>query len=168
VTYAVAAPVSMFGSLAESYLAIHRLIATALARLGVSATLARTPETGHRSPSFGACFASPAGGEIVANGRKLVGSAQVREGDGFLQHGSSLLDDGQDMVTRVTRGSPVPVSATSLSAVLGRNVGFAEVADAISAEAQEAWCVDTTGVPEYGPDPLLVSQFNDPAWTWRR
>ena len=41
----------------------------------------------------GACFASPAGGEVMLPGGKVVGSAQLREGGAFLQHGSILLAD---------------------------------------------------------------------------
>ena len=167
VTYAVAAPVEAFGSLAESYAAIHRMIVDALARLGVVAQLAPAPSTQPPAPSAGACFASPAGGEVVANGRKLVGSAQTREGGAFLQHGSILLSDGQDVVTTVTRGpAPVP-AATSLSELLGRPVEFSEVATEIVREARDAWGSES-GAGHEGPDPDLVSRFHDPTWTWRR
>jgi len=56
------------------------------------------------------------------NGRKLVGSAQVRRGDALLQHGSILLDGAQPSSFN---------GGTSLAAVLGRAVRFGEVADAI-------------------------------------
>ena len=73
----------------------------------------------------GPCFAAPAGGEIMVGGKKLVGSAQVRRGKAFLQHGSILLDGSQ---------GPLAVGdATTLREVLGRPVAFTEVADAIVA-----------------------------------
>ncbi len=59
-------------------------------------------------------------------GRKLVGSAQVRRGDAFLQHGSILLDGSQGKVS--TGGGE-----TTLAAVLGRAVTFEEVVAAIVA-----------------------------------
>ena len=40
---------------------------------------------------------------VPRNPRPIPGSAQVREGDAFLQHGSILLQDEQQMVARVTR-----------------------------------------------------------------
>ena len=43
VTYAVAAPIAFFGSLRDSYLAIHRRLAAALRSLGVHASLANRP-----------------------------------------------------------------------------------------------------------------------------
>ena len=63
-------------------------------------------------------------GEIVVNGRKLVGSAQVRRGGAFLQHGSILLDGSQD---RVAGGT----GETTLAVVLGRAATFEEVAAAV-------------------------------------
>jgi len=43
-----------------------------------------------RNPS---CFSSASDYEITVKGKKLIGSAQRRWSDGFLQHGSFLLDD---------------------------------------------------------------------------
>jgi lipoate-protein ligase A len=166
VTYAVAAPCDHFGSLPEAYRAIHRMLSRALARLGVPATLAarrgRAP-----APGAGACFASPVGGEIVAGGRKLVGSAQVRQGTAFLQHGSILLTDGQKVVTDVSIRQTIGTGATSLSAVLGRSVTFEEVADAIIAEARASWTGRWT---ERRPEPSAaeIACFADEGWTWRR
>jgi len=68
------------------------------------------------------CFSCSVGGEILVRGRKLVGSAQVRRGDAFLQHGSILLAAAQ---------SPSFNGGTTLAEVLGRTVTFGEVADAI-------------------------------------
>jgi len=56
------------------------------------------------------------------DGRKLVGSAQVRRGDAFLQHGSILLDGTQPSSQN---------GETTLKAVLKRPVSFDEVAAAI-------------------------------------
>jgi lipoate-protein ligase A len=167
VTYAVAAPDGQFGTLADTYVAIHAMIAAALRSLGVPAELANRPSVRPPDRLFaGACFASPAGGEVVVRGRKLVGSAQLRDGGAFLQHGSLLLEDGQDVVARVTRGAAPPSSATSLVAVLGRHVTFAEVAAAVTGAARRAW---TGEWHESGPPALAGSgRFADPAWTWRR
>ncbi len=167
VTYAVAAPNSTFGSLQETYNIVHATLAFALRTLGIPAQLAgrRSSRTG--SLNNGACFAAPAGGEIMVAGRKLVGSAQVREGESFLQHGSILLEDGQDVVSRVIRGGHMTPAATSISTQLGRPVVFDEVAAAIRAEVVRSW----SGNWNDGDTPVIESdlgQFADPAWTWRR
>jgi lipoate-protein ligase A len=167
VTYAVAGPDGLFGSLPETYRAIHAMIADGLRALGVAAELAnRSTAQPLNRLNAGACFASPAGGEVVVGGAKLVGSAQVREHGAFLQHGSILLEDGQDLVARVTRGTPPPVGATSLVAVLGRRVTFAEVAAAIAGAARRTWSGDW----QESASPTLADpgRFADPAWTWRR
>jgi len=164
VTYAVAAPVTLFGSLPQTYRAIHAVIADGVRTLGVPAGLAAAGPT--TAPDAGACFASPAGGEVIVRGRKLVGSAQVREGGAFLQHGSILVVDRQDVVGGVTRGTPPAAAATSLGEVLGRDVTFAEVTDAIVAAARRAWPGTWTAAAP--PAVPTGSRFADPAWTWRR
>lgn len=158
-TYAVAAPIALFGSLAESYRAIHGRLAAALRALGVRAELAAP----RRAAAVGAgpCFASPVGGEVLVDGRKVIGSAQVRRGSAFLQHGSILLDGSQDVINAVSLQPAAVSAATSLTAVLARPVGFAEVAEAILA----AW--DTPFTVLHRPPPSSTA-FSDPAWTWRR
>ena len=167
VTYAVAGPATMFGSLREAYIRVHTLLAAALRHLDVPAELAQRPSGPVVGPAGGACFAAPVGGEIVAGGRKLVGSAQIREGGAFLQHGSILLEDGQDLVTRVTRGPVATPAATSLSRLLGRRIRFEDVAEVIAAEARASWTgswqEDQAGCT--GED---IAHFDDPEWTWRR
>ncbi|HLQ60144.1 MAG TPA: hypothetical protein VK113_11560 [Gemmatimonadales bacterium] len=121
-TYAVAAPVAVFGSLRRAYQAIHARLAAALRSLDVDAVLAPRRPTVRLSDRPTSCFAAPVGGEIVVQGRKLVGSAQVRRGDAFLQHGSILLDGAQPSSDN---------QETTLAAVLGRPVSFEEVAAAI-------------------------------------
>jgi len=122
VTYAVAAPIAAFGRLRDAYRAIHERLATALRSLGADVTLADDRPTPPRRDRPDACFADTVGGEVLASGRKVIGSAQVRRGPAFLQHGSILLD-----------GAPETVNATTLRQVLGRPVTFDEVTTAIVA-----------------------------------
>ena len=162
VTYAVAAPIAMFGSLRETYCAIHERLAAALRTLGVDARLAPNGPTGRLSDSPTSCFAAPVGGEVLIGDRKVVGSAQVRRGAAFLQHGSILLDGSQDVVARVSRLPAAGSRATTLSDALGRPVSFDEVATAI---------VGSWGEPVVqsdGPTVQLSDAFSDSAWTWRR
>jgi lipoyl(octanoyl) transferase len=158
-TYAVAAPIAVFGTLAQAYRVIHERIATALGAVGVVATVA--PAARPESIGAGACFASAVGGEVVAGTGKIVGSAQVSSGAAFLQHGSILLDGSQELVRSVTRG-PVPAGGeTTLSKLANRAVSFDEVADAIVS----SW----TPPPVPAPTPsVLPGRFAEPDWTWRR
>lgn len=169
-TYAVASPAAAFGQLPAAYLAIHETLAAALRSLGVPASLARAP-TRVASLDAGACFASPAGGEVMAEGRKLVGSAQVRQGTAMLQHGSVLLRGTQSPVSEVTRGEPPPSLDLALDAFLGEDATFEAVADAI-ARAAARW--PGRWHPEGDPEDLLSAavaheeRFRSAEWTWRR
>jgi lipoate-protein ligase A len=159
VTYAVAAPIARFGSLRQSYRAIHECLAAALRSLGADATLAPDRQTARPPVRPGSCFDTALGGEILVEGRKLVGSAQVRHGSAFLQHGSILLDIGRNDLADFG-------TATSLSAVLGRTVTFTEVANAIIA----AWdgrlasggSTASTAIADLS---ALTAQFHSPLWT---
>lgn len=167
VTYAVAGPVALFGSLRETYHAIHQMLASALRRLGVATTLAGVPDRAS-SLAAGACFATAAGGEVLAAGGKVVGSAQVREQDRFLQHGSILLADDQEIVTRVSRVPASPPAAAPLGAILGRHVTFDEVADAIARTAAATWPGTWRRATSPVRPPETPNRFADPTWTWRR
>lgn len=166
-TYAVAAPCNTFGSLRETYAAIHEMLVAALEGLGVTASLASRRSGRAPLPSAGACFALPAGGEIVVAGRKLVGSAQLRTGAAFLQHGSLLLDNNQDIVSHITKGTAPQVLATSLGEVLERAVGFHETANVIGQEAQHRW-PGVWRITQVSPDIDGGDKFGDVSWTWRR
>jgi lipoyl(octanoyl) transferase len=163
VTYAVAAPIAAFGSLRESYFEIHSRLAAALRDLGIEATLAAPPDrpTVRLSDRPASCFALAVGGEVLAGGRKVIGSAQVRQGRAFLQHGSILLEGSQDVIGTVSRQPAAVSGATTLSAVLGRPVSFDEVAAAIAKD----WGISRrrSDYPTIRP-----SDYADPAWTWRR
>ena len=172
VTYAVAAPADVFGTLRDTYRAIHALLAEALMGLGAPVGLAADrPAVG---VGAGACFASAAGGEVVTvNGGKVVGSAQVRSGGAFLQHGSIILSGAQEEVAAVTTGRADPPNVVGLTTILPpAKARWDAVAKAIAEAAARRW-----GVPRERavlPDGLrgategLVPRFRDPAWTWRR
>ena len=160
VTYAVAAPLAAFGSLRGAYREIHRRLAAALRVLGAPATVAAGRAA---SLDGGPCFATSVGGEVLLSGKKVIGSAQLRLGCAFLQHGSILLGGTQEMVRAISR-RPCAVNATTLSAALGRPVQFAEVVDAIAA----SWGDECTATALERPRPPSTSRFLDPAWTWRR
>jgi len=177
VTYAVAAPALGFGSLRAAYLEIHRMLGDALARLGARVSLA--PPAPASALDAGACFARPAGGELMAEGRKVVGSAQYRQGAALLQHGSILLEDDQRMVSRLTRGAieqgaggAEEASAPGLTGLLGRSLVWHEVAEAITGAARARWAGAWTRIPT--PTNLLEAavsyyqHYHSPAWTWAR
>jgi len=163
-TYAVAAPIAAFGSLRQAYRAIHQRLLTALRLLGADVALAPDRPTARPPVPPSACFSQPVGGEVLLRTRKLVGSAQMRRGGAFLQHGSILLDGSQDVIAAVTREPQAASAATTLSEELGRRITWEEVADAIVA----TWDTGVTSPNLPQPPPTSIAWFSDPAWTWRR
>jgi lipoate-protein ligase A len=177
ITYSVTAP-TRGGSLRETYAAINAILLGALRRLGVPATIAE--RSGRPlAPDGAACFAEPNEGELVVDGRKLVGSAQRRDEHALLQHGSILLGDDQGIVAEL-RGSAAPPPAATLSAALGRDVGVGDVHDALTAALRDAVGSAASGERAHtrldGFDPSEItadverhlSTYRDPKWTYRR
>lgn len=171
-TYAVAAPLAVFGGMQQAYRRIHAVLAEALGLLGARAELAGSPASRELPPAAGPCFSAPAGGELMLEHRKVAGSAQLRQGQAFLQHGSLLLEDDQSLV-RGLAGLTGPGGAeTSLSVALGRSVSFTEAADALAAAAGPLLDspLHRTTLP-----PAIATlaerhrdRYRDPAWTWQR
>ena len=171
-TYAVAAPSEGFGTLRQAYREIHALLAEALMSLGAAVGLAADrPAVG---VGAGACFASAAGGEVVAlGGGKVVGSAQVRGEGAFLQHGSIILGGAQERVAAVTLGAADPPNVVALRTLLPPERATREaVAKAVAQTAARRWNVSAE--PGALPDDVrraaeaLLPRYRDPAWTWRR
>jgi lipoate-protein ligase A len=178
-TYAVAAPGAELGTLAEAYRAIHEVLARAVASLGAATTLAAAPQ--RAAPvDAGACFASPAGGELLVAGAKVVGSAQVRQGSALLQHGSMLLEDDQSLVASLTVGQTPAGTGAPLARLLGRTIAFDEAAAAVAAAMRGAWPGDWHETSAAIPADLTGTaalaarvahherRFRDAAWTWQR
>ena len=105
-TYSVAASSGsrVFSSgITPAYAMISRAIIAALADLGIEVSFTPAPRAVKKYKSS-ACFHSPSRYEILAGGKKLVGSAQRRYKDAFLQHGSILYDLDAGLNARVFGG----------------------------------------------------------------
>lgn len=169
-TYAVTAPIERFGSLAQAYHTIHQMLARAVHSLGTAAWLAPSPSRPTRLDA-GACFASPAGGEVMVADQKLIGSAQLKQGAALLQHGSLLIDDDQSTVQSVTRGDPPRSLDAPLARLLNRQVSFEEVARAVQAAARTwpgPWN-EWEGETELSEMARAhEATYQSEAWTWRR
>ena len=171
ITYSVAAPVADAGGLQESYLLINRLVVAGLERLGVAVAVAASrPQPMQPGPI--PCFDHPSAGELTAEGRKLVGSAQWRSERALLQHGSILVDDDQSRLAALLRDDIVePPPAATLREILGHPPSLETVADAIfSAVEAEDGSVTPLVIDRQLTDTAirLSSRYADPTWTWRR
>ncbi|MBC7895911.1 MAG: lipoate--protein ligase family protein [Cytophagaceae bacterium] len=170
ITYAIAAPITPGRDLGADYATVNTLLLSALRTIGVDARI--VPE-GRRLPPPGSapCFELPAPGELVVDGRKLVGSAQYREGAAWLQHGSILVHDDQPLLRDIAIGDVPVTDAATLTAILGREVSAAEFAAVLRRAVEAAWDAALT---DLAPDVVrteaapLEATYDDDAWTWRR
>jgi lipoate-protein ligase A len=141
VTYSVVARAEDFegaGDLLESYRWIGRGLTAGLGRLGVPAEMVPVrPSDPAAMPAF--CFARTGSYEVEVGGRKLVGSAQRRQGGAFLQHGSVLLDADVERLGLLFPEERDPLAGmTTLEAALGRRPSFSEVVAALAEGFREA------------------------------
>ncbi len=129
------------------------------------------------------CFERPSHYEITVNGRKLVGSAQLRRKVGLLQHGSIPLagDPSRicealsypDVESREQARAQVRRRAVTLGEALGRPVIWQEAAAALVAGFQQVFELQfcETGLTEeeaQRANQLAETVYANPAWTQRR
>jgi lipoate-protein ligase A len=169
-TYALAFPVGAFGGLKKAYRIINRGLLVGLQKLGAAVELAS--DTGPSlPPDAGPCFRQPAEGEVMALGRKLIGSAQVRIDESVLQHGSIMLDGDQDVLRRL-RGDdePVPPPAT-LASILGGVPELSLLSTCIRAGLEKtlggSWADGDYRGDEKMAANELQAHYEDSGWTWR-
>ena len=171
VTYSVTAPADLAGSLGESYARINRLLVGGLGRLGVTVEIA-APRERSLPPSAAPCFERPAAGELVVDGKKLVGSAQWRDQGAMLQHGSILVEDDQPLVSSLADDVALPPPAATLTAALGHVPTVDEVASALFDAVREIECRDADEMridsALESARSRLVARYVDDCWTWRR
>src|SRR5258708_7421515 len=93
------------------------------------------------TPAF--CFARTGSCEIELHGRKLVGSAQRRYGQTFLQHGAILLGVDAARLAAVFPTTADPLATlTTLEAALGHRPKFDDVAAALAAAFEREHGID--------------------------
>lgn len=131
--------------LVPSYKKISQAVANGLKLLGINAQI-----TNHKSPACRQarqitnnskvsnskfnnqlCFSFPAKYEIVVNGKKIVGSAQKRGRKAMLQQGSIFVRPNPAVVFSVLKKPFTPHNAVSVEEILGREIGFDELSDAV-------------------------------------
>ncbi len=173
-TYSVTAPAELWGRLRDSYRRINRALEAGLARLGVATRVwDGTPGMRAPAPSVRSCFRDPLPGELATGGRKLVGSAQWRERGAFLQHGSILLHNDQQIVEELRIGRrPSPVAAASLGDTLTELPRFEEMvralADGFETEFRLPTCAGEASASELAAAGMLETRYGSEEWTWRR
>jgi lipoyl(octanoyl) transferase len=172
VTYSVTAPEALGGALRDAYARINEILVGGLRSLGVDAAIAM-PNGRAPLPSTAPCFEEPTEGELVLGARKLVGSAQYREGGALLQHGSILVDDDQPLVASLLRDPAAPPSPpATLHDALGRMPAVSEVAAALFGAVRAREDPEASELlldhPFSDEVAAATARYRDERWTWRR
>jgi lipoate-protein ligase A len=176
ITYSICTPLDETwgrASVAESFRLIGTGLVLGLRRLGVAASLGASDGDRTRRPV--ACFQSRRLPAIVAEGRKLVGSAQRRWERGLLQHGSLLL--GVDValhraVFPAWTGDELGRSVTWLGALFPETPARADIeaalldgwADALHIRASPG---KLTAAERREAERLAATRYGNPVWTGR-
>lgn len=183
-TYSVAGPAEeprLRGAVMDCYLRLSEGLTRGLTRLGLAVYKAG-PDARAGPDVSAACFEVPSAYEILAaSGQKVVGSAQVRRREWVLQHGAiPLWGDvtrlvnylAVDEATRHALREALSRRATTVSAALGREVSFEEVAEALARGFEEA--LNVTFQPgELTPEEIALAEelertvYANAAWTER-
>ncbi|MBB4639357.1 lipoate--protein ligase family protein [Longimicrobium terrae] len=174
-TYSVAVRDNVLGSPRHAYAAVNRALVAGLRALGVDAHL--QPAGGGRAPlpSLAPCFEQPVEGEVVAGGRKLVGSAQRRERGVILQHGSLILHDDQALLAELMHpGAALPAASppAALAELMGTVPDWRDLSNAIAGGWRESvggeLVEDTLSAEDEERAAGHRARYEDPAWTWHR
>lgn len=178
-TYSVSAPLGeprVRGDILTSYRRLSRALVAALGLLGVNAESRDAQHATHNANPV--CFEVPSHYELTtADGRKLVGSAQMRTAEAVLQHGTLPLVGDIARICRYLVNAPDPERvrrrAATVESALGRPVGWDEAADAMASGFASALNIklvrgELTDEEQDGLVELYKTKYAGDAWTWRR
>lgn len=182
-TYSIALPIDhdlASGGVVESYRRISTALQSALVGLGLQPRAERAESPVVAKP---VCFETPSHYEITVEGRKLVGSAQVRRRSGLLQHGTLPLTGDisricdvlvyPDDAARAEAKAAVRARAATLADALGRVVDWQTSADAVARGFAVAFDVCFTPGTLSESETLRADQlarevYGSDDWTFRR
>ena len=173
-TYSVVGPIEVLGaSIAQSHERISRALALGLEKLGLRAAFA--PSEASAREASAACFAAPALVELTVQGKKIIGSAQVRTKRSLLQHGSIpiTIDFAAWEALMKLPASVLRRKAISVSEALGREPSIEELKRALIEGVQEYFGVECvpgklTPTERALAQKLSVEKYATPQWNWLR
>jgi lipoate-protein ligase A len=172
------------GDIVESYRVLSFGLLRGLEKLGVQATQATNDEivTNRRVTKGGpVCFDTPSRYEITWQGKKLIGSAQLRRKRVVLQHGTLPLYGNLNRILEVLTFSEeeraiqaqlLPQRATTLAQVLGRELSNAQVEAALCDGFAQELNLTLTEMPlseteKQLAEQLRANQYTHDSWTKR-
>ena len=171
------------GDVVESYRRISAGLLLALESLGLRAAARHQGERARLAESGPVCFEIPSHYEISFDGRKLIGSAQLRRKGGVLQHGTLPLHGDvaricdalrfESEVERKERKADLRERALTLAQAAGRTVTWSAAAAAIEAGFARAFDLEPVSgclspSESRRAAELRCERFANPAWINKR
>ncbi len=127
------------------------------------------------------CFSVPSQYEVQVEGKKIVGSAQVRKKEIVLQHGSLLIELEKDKLFSVFNFPSIQIreelktrfNATSLEEILKRKISFSELSEILPRGFEEEFGVNLiegklTEQEEKISKDLLKNKYSTYEWNYQR
>jgi lipoate-protein ligase A len=145
----------------RAYKQISQALIQGLRHLGVEARLGGS-DANYRDVHD--CFLAVTGADLQVNGKKLVGSAQLRRHHGVLQHGSILLQQDQKLMARLFSPSTLPEEQdredyqrhANLYELIGQR-SIAEIESALARGFEEVFA-ETFTMEALSPGELLYAE----------
>ena len=184
ITYSITAPVDhpLFANgVLPSYKRISLALISGLEKMGLLPEL-HVSQPGHPSNGNPVCFRNPSAFEIMVDGKKLVGSAQLRRAGGILQHGSLPLQGGLGRIClallyasdheRQQAMREIGQHAISVDGALGDRISWEEAARHLAAGFEETLNLRFSRQEPSEPEivrahEILKNRYSHPDWTQR-
>jgi len=161
------------GKLIEDYILISKALVSALRIIGIEAHINLLKQTYNRQKSP-ACFTLSSYGEITIKGKKVIGSAQKRYRDSFLQQGSILLNfDAKQLYKVIKCGNKEEIDKIGSLAEYLSKISFNDLKNSLKKAFEEVLGVKMiTDHPtdleiELARD-LEVKKYSTNEWNFRR
>jgi len=135
----------------------------------------------HHSDFKSICFSVPSQYEVQVEGKKIVGSAQVRKKEIVLQHGSLLIELEKDKLFSVFNFPSVQIrerlktrfKATSLEEILKKKINFSELSEILPRGFEEKFGIKLTEgklteQEEKISRKLLENKYSTYEWNYER
>ena len=170
-------------SILETYKKISGGMIRGLSYLGVAAELVPLREKSeiHHSDFKSICFSVPSRYEVQVEGKKIVGSAQVRKREIVLQHGSLLIELEKDKLFSIFNFPSAQIrerfktrfNATSLEEILKRKTSFSELSEILPRGFEKEFGVKLTEgklteQEEKISKDLLKNKYSTYEWNYER
>lgn len=179
ITYSLTAPSAenLFPTdILGTYEIISRCIARGLSYLGIRTQLARRRAI-PRKGAGACCFSIPSENELLAGGRKICGSAQVRRRGGFLQHGLMFIDlDSVGMARYLSPGredaAEIEKVVTSINGERSASAGVEQICSCLKKGFEDelgiAFEEDFLSAAEKALRDRLMKKYMDDDWNIER